>query len=116
MIPQRRQHSASFAAAYYAPVVAFLRARARQEEHARDMAHAFFARFSLVRSLGGRRAGRGRFRSYLLGAVKHFLADQRAHGDAEKRGAGVTPDALEWRGKWRGVKPPPNTPSIGSGR
>jgi RNA polymerase sigma-70 factor (ECF subfamily) len=38
---------------------------------------------------------KGRFRSYLLGAVKHFLADERKAATREKRGAGITPDSLD---------------------
>jgi RNA polymerase sigma-70 factor (ECF subfamily) len=38
---------------------------------------------------------RGRFRSYLLGALKHFLADQRKHEAREKRGGGVPPESLD---------------------
>lgn len=81
--------------AYYAPVVTFLRADGREEDAAREMAHAFFAGVLEGRSLGGADPGRGRFRSYLLGAVKHFLADQRDRAAAEKRGGRVEAVALD---------------------
>jgi RNA polymerase sigma-70 factor (ECF subfamily) len=38
---------------------------------------------------------RGRFRSYLLGAVKHFLSDLRDGERAAKRGAGIRPISLD---------------------
>ena len=38
---------------------------------------------------------RGRFRSYLLGALKHFLADHHEHARRLKRGGGVAPDSLD---------------------
>lgn len=82
-------------AAYYAPVIAFLRAEGRTEDAARELAHEFFARVLGGQSLAGADAARGRFRSYLLGAVKHFLADQRDRAQAEKRGAGIEPVSLE---------------------
>ena len=82
-------------AAYYAPVNAFLRAEGRTEDAARDLAHDFFARLLAGGSLGGADAARGRFRSYLLGALKHFLADHRAHANREKRGGGIAPEPLE---------------------
>jgi RNA polymerase sigma-70 factor (ECF subfamily) len=87
-------------AAYYAPVVAFLRSRGANEDAAREQAHAFFARVLEGASLGGADPARGRFRSYLLGAVKHFLGDERDRSSAEKRGGGVEvvpfdPDATE---------------------
>src|SRR5437899_2454335 len=39
--------------------------------------------------------GRGRFRSFLLGAVKHFLADMRDRARAAKRGSGEAPLPIE---------------------
>jgi DNA-directed RNA polymerase specialized sigma24 family protein len=81
--------------AYYAPVVSFLRATGRDEDAAREMAHDFFARVLANNSLGGADPARGRFRSYLLGAVKHFVADVRDRALTEKRGAGVEPVPLD---------------------
>jgi RNA polymerase sigma-70 factor (ECF subfamily) len=82
-------------AAYYAPVVTFLRATGRDEDSAREMTHEFFARVLAGNSLGGADPGRGRFRSYLLGAVKHFLADVRDRALAAKRGGGVEAAPLD---------------------
>lgn len=72
--------------AYYAPVVAFLRVQVGDEDKARDLAHAFFARLLEKKSLAGIDPGRGRFRSYLLGAVKHFVWDLKARDQAARRG------------------------------
>lgn len=74
-------------AAYYAPVVAFLRREGRDEDAAREMAHGFFAGL-LAGGVGAPERERGRFRSYLLGALKHFLSKQRDAALAQKRGAG----------------------------
>lgn len=82
-------------AAYYAPVVAFLRARNGDEDGARELAHEFFARVLAGGNLKGADRTRGRFRSYLLGAVKHFLADVHDRAIAEKRGGGVEPEPLD---------------------
>jgi len=82
-------------AAYYAPVNAFLRAENRTEDAARELAHEFFAGVLAGGSLGGADASRGRFRSYLLGALKHFLGDQRDRANAEKRGGGIVPEPLD---------------------
>ena len=81
-----RQALSDLCAAYYAPVVAFLRSERRDEDAARELAHEFFARVLERRSLGGADPERGRFRSYLLGALKHFLANRRIHESREKRG------------------------------
>jgi len=45
--------------------------------------------------LDGAMREKGRFRSYLLGALKHFLSDQRVHAQAQKRGGDVIHQALE---------------------
>ena len=79
---------ADLCAAYYAPVVAFLRRDGRGEDAAREKAHAFFASV-LAGGVGAPERERGRFRSYLLGALKHFLAKHRAAALAEKRGGGA---------------------------
>ncbi|MCU0748678.1 MAG: sigma-70 family RNA polymerase sigma factor [Akkermansiaceae bacterium] len=74
--------------AYYGPVVAFLRLDGRNEDAAREMAHAFFESV-LESGVGTPDPQRGRFRSYLLGALKHFLSKQRDAALAEKRGGGA---------------------------
>lgn len=74
--------------AYYAPVVAFLKRERRDEDAARELAHAFFASV-LEGGVGAPDRERGRFRSYLLGALKHFLAKRREAAMAAKRGAGA---------------------------
>ena len=78
---------ADLCAAYYAPVHAYITHTARDLGEARDLTQEFFARLLAGRGLGGAGREKGRFRSYLLGAVKHFLADTRDHHRAAKRGA-----------------------------
>lgn len=73
---------------YYQPVVTFLRCSGHHEDRARELAHDFFARLLEKQSLGNVEQGRGKFRSYLLGAVKHFVADQFDKSRAAKRGGG----------------------------
>lgn len=75
-------------AAYYMPVVAFLRREGRDEDAAREAAHAFFAGL-LTGGVGAPEPERGRFRSYLLGALKHHLGKHRAAAVAGKRGGGA---------------------------
>ncbi|WP_395744411.1 RNA polymerase sigma factor [Prosthecobacter sp.] len=74
--------------AYYAPVVAFLRRDGREEGMARDLAHDFFAKLLAGGAIDGADPLRGKFRSYLLTALKRFAADQRARDHAAKRGGG----------------------------
>ncbi|MBL9182838.1 MAG: sigma-70 family RNA polymerase sigma factor [Verrucomicrobiaceae bacterium] len=75
--------------AYYAPVMAFLRREGRAEDAARELAHDFFAKLLAGGAMEGAKPERGRFRSYLLGALKHFAADQRDKAIAAKRGGGL---------------------------
>ena len=84
---------------YYQPVLRFLRCEGRDEDAARELAHDFFARVLAGSGFDGANPERGRFRSYLLGALKHFLADQRAHARRLKRGGDVPPDSLDAPGE-----------------
>ncbi len=81
--------------AYYAPVQAFLRHSVRRGESADDLTHDFFARVLTGRAFQQADPQRGRFRSYLLGAVKHFLSDMRDREQAIKRGGGADQVSLD---------------------
>lgn len=75
---------------YYTPVIAFLRKEGRHEEAAREVAHNFFAWLLSRDSLASLQPRQSRFRSYLLGALKHFLFNQGQKDRAQKRGAHLT--------------------------
>ncbi|MCB1208850.1 MAG: sigma-70 family RNA polymerase sigma factor [Verrucomicrobiales bacterium] len=75
-------------AAYYEPVVMFLRHDGRMADEARSLAHDFFAKLLGGDAIGGADPTKGKFRSYLLAAVKRFAADQRERCNAAKRGGG----------------------------
>lgn len=82
-----RSALAAVCAGYRGPVVAFLRTRGFGAA-AEDAAHDFF--LSLIESRAWRRAdrARGRFRTFLLGALVHVVAKGAERERAEKRGAG----------------------------
>ncbi len=82
-------------AAYYQPVFRFLQCEGRTEDAARELTHEFFARVLGHQSLAGANPQRGRFRSYLLGAVKHFVADLRDRDRTAKRGGAVEHEPLD---------------------
>jgi RNA polymerase sigma factor (sigma-70 family) len=82
-------------AAYYGPVLAFIRRTAPDEDTARDLTQEFFTRQLERQGFDTVDPRCGRFRSYLLGAVKHFLADMRQHANALKRGSGQELARLE---------------------
>src|SRR5260370_10096007 len=75
--PEARHALGDLCEAYYGPVETFVRRYRSGLDDARDLTHEFFAKLLEAHSLGGVERTRGRFRTYLLGAVKHFLADHR---------------------------------------
>jgi RNA polymerase sigma-70 factor (ECF subfamily) len=86
--PAARAALSDLCATYYAPVHSYIARTTRDLGEARDLTHSFFERLLSGTQLAGVQRDRGRFRSYLLGAVKHFLADTRDRQSAAKRGAG----------------------------
>jgi RNA polymerase sigma-70 factor (ECF subfamily) len=90
-----RMALADLCAAYYEPVVAFLRCYLRDAEAARELSHAFFSEMLAGGAIHTADRARGRFRSYLIGAVKHFLSHQREAAQRVKRGRGVAPVAMD---------------------
>ena len=73
---------------YWRPIFAFLRRQGLPPVEAEDITQGFFTSLLEHRNLDGVRRERGRLRSYLLGALKYFLADERRRGMAIKRGKG----------------------------
>ena len=70
-------------------MAAFLRCELRDADTARELAHDFFAQVLAGGAIARADQERGRFRSYLLGAVKHFLSHQREAAQRLKRGGGA---------------------------
>ncbi|MBC8094547.1 MAG: sigma-70 family RNA polymerase sigma factor [Akkermansiaceae bacterium] len=93
--PEARAALSELSAAYYAPVFAFIRRSTSTEDAARDLTQEFFARLLAGKGFGKVDRQRGRFRSYLLGAVKHFLADMHDHASRLKRGAGQPLESID---------------------
>jgi len=83
-----RHALAELCSAYYEPVATFLRYDLRDAESARELAHDFFAHLLAGGSIAHAEQERGRFRSYLLGAVKHFRSHHREALRRLKRGGG----------------------------
>src|SRR5207249_6578675 len=73
---------------YWKPLYAFVRREGVAAEEAEDLTQGFFAQLLERGSLGAVRKEKGRLRSYLLGALKYFLADERRRSMAIKRGKG----------------------------
>lgn len=90
-----RQALADLCDAYYQPVVTFLRCELRDADAAQELAHAFFAHVLGGSAIHTAERQQGRFRSYLLGAVKHFLSHHRASVACVKRGGGLESLSLD---------------------
>jgi RNA polymerase sigma-70 factor (ECF subfamily) len=71
---------------YWYPLYAYVRRRGYEPHDAQDMTQAFFARFLEKNYLGSVDRRKGRFRSFLLASLKHFLADEWDRARAQKRG------------------------------
>lgn len=84
---------------YYEPVRAFIERsipyREKQNELARELTHEFFGKLLEGDRLRNLERDRGRFRSYLLGAVKNFLYDYREKQNAEIRGGSFNQVTLD---------------------
>jgi RNA polymerase sigma factor (sigma-70 family) len=93
--PEGKAALSDLCAAYYAPVLAFVRRDAPDEDAARDLTQEFFARLLARKGIATVDPQRGRFRCFLLGAVKHFLADMRDHDNRLKRGAGQPMESID---------------------
>jgi RNA polymerase sigma-70 factor (ECF subfamily) len=71
---------------YWFPVYAFVRRQGFDSDRSQDLTQEFFTRFVEKDFLAAAQQGQGRFRSFLLACCKHFLANERDHDRAQKRG------------------------------
>src|SRR5436190_20713504 len=71
---------------YWRPVFCFILRSGRNVEDARDLTQRFFVDLLKSRAYARATPERGRFRFYLLGTLKHFLADAHDRAKAQKRG------------------------------
>ncbi len=71
---------------YWYPLYSFVRFRGYDSATAEDLTQAFFARLLQRRDIANATPEKGRFRSYLLAAMKNFLANEWDKQQAQKRG------------------------------
>lgn len=83
--------------AYWYPLYAFVRRRGHGEEEARDLTQGFFHHLLENDALRRVAPDRGRFRSFLLAGIRHYLANEWDHAQRRKRGGGVTTFSLDAR-------------------
>jgi RNA polymerase sigma factor (sigma-70 family) len=82
---------------YWYPLYSYVRRQGHSKEDAEDLTQGFFARFLERNYLEGLSSERGRFRAFLLAALKHFLANEHDRAGRQKRGGGVAHLSLDWQ-------------------
>ena len=93
--PHSEEALARLCEAYWYPLYAYVRRWGYTSDEAQDLTQEFFARLMEKEYLRQADPHRGRFRSFLLAALKHFLANERDRAGAQKRGGGRPPLPLE---------------------
>jgi RNA polymerase sigma-70 factor (ECF subfamily) len=78
------------ARAYWYPLYAYIRRKGHDAHTAEDLTQEFFARVISRNFFARVDRTKGRFRSWLLGAMNHFLAHEWEKARAQKRGGGAT--------------------------
>ena len=82
---------------YWFPLYAYVRRRGHAKADAEDLTQAFFARLLEKNFLANLASEKGKFRAFLLAALKHFLANEWDKSQAQKRGGGEIPLSLDWQ-------------------
>jgi RNA polymerase sigma-70 factor (ECF subfamily) len=83
--------------AYWFPLYAYIRRRGHSKEDAEDLTQSFFTRLLEKNYLHGLDAERGRFRAFLLSALKHFLANEWDKSHRQKRGGNAAHLSHDWQ-------------------
>lgn len=92
-----REALAQLCETYWYPLYAYVRRHGESPADAEDLTQGFFARLLELNSLEDVRREKGKFRSFLLASLNHYLSDEWDRAHAQKRGGGkvVSLDAAE---------------------
>lgn len=90
LTPSGETALAQLCRAYWYPLYAFVRRKGHPADEAQDLTQEFFARLLEKNYVAQADRARGRFRTFLLTAMQHFLADQWDKSRRLKRGGGHT--------------------------
>jgi RNA polymerase sigma-70 factor (ECF subfamily) len=93
--PQAADALEKLCRSYWYPLYAFVRRQGHDESSAKDLTQGFFARLLEKNFLAQVDQDRGKFRSFLLASLKHYMADERDKERAQKRGGGQIPLSLD---------------------
>jgi RNA polymerase sigma-70 factor (ECF subfamily) len=95
LTPRGRAALATLCELYWYPLYAYLRRRNHSAEDAQDLTQGFFARLLEKHALHIVDRTRGRFRSFLLASLDHYVSNERDRDRAQKRGGGTSPISLD---------------------
>lgn len=98
---------------YWYPLYAFIRRSGLAPHEAEDLTQEFFYRFLERHALGSVQPAAGKFRSFLLVCLKHFLANEREKAGAQRRGGGqslISLDATDAETRYSLEPPDSRTP------
>jgi RNA polymerase sigma-70 factor (ECF subfamily) len=84
---------------YWYPLYVFVRRSVSDLDEARDLTQEFFARLLEKNTLALADPERGRFRTFLLAALRNFLHNERTRARSQKRGGGRAPLTLDFDSK-----------------
>ena len=86
--PASREALETLCGTYWYPLYAYTRRKGYSPEDAQDLTQGFFARFLEKKYLNDVDRTKGKFRSFLLACLEHFLANEWRDARAQKRGGG----------------------------
>lgn len=95
-VPEAHEALASLCQKYWGPLYAYVRRRGYSIEDAQDITQGFFATFLERDSVREATPERGKFRAYLLAALKHYMVSEWRREQAQKRGGGQAPLSLDF--------------------
>jgi RNA polymerase sigma-70 factor (ECF subfamily) len=81
---------------YWYPLYAYLRRQGHSLEEAEDLTQGFFTRLIEKQFLQDVTPQRGKFRSFLLTALRHFASNERDYARAQRRGGGQPVFSLDF--------------------
>jgi DNA-directed RNA polymerase specialized sigma24 family protein len=95
---------------YWYPLYAYVRRQGYSIADAQDLTQGFFVRLLEKNNLAVADRERGKFRSFILVSLKHFLANERDRAWAQKRGRGCAPIPMDYLAaeKCYGLEPKDN--------
>lgn len=103
-VPQAAAALEKLCCTYWYPIYAYLRRLGYAEHDAQDLTQGFFAQLLERRSIQAVQREKGKFRSFLLAALKYYVADERDRANAQKRGGGrevISLDAQQAEDRYR---------------